>query len=137
MAKANRPNRPEARLPKGFRDTPADEVRQLSQMLGVIRGVYESYGFEPLETPAIEYTEALGKFLPDLDRVLDAVDRVTNRQLDRRIEGRRAGDPDSLISDPARLKATLGWEPRHADLETIIAHALAWERKLTDLKGEP
>lgn len=72
-----------------------------------------------------------------VNEVLDAVDRVTNRQLDRRIEGRRAGDPDSLISDPARLKATLGWEPRHADLETIIAHALAWERKLTDLKGEP
>jgi UDP-glucose 4-epimerase len=70
-----------------------------------------------------------------VNEVLDAVDRVTNRQLDRRIEGRRAGDPDSLISDPAHLKATLGWEPRHADLDTIIAHALAWERKLTDLRG--
>ena len=66
--------------------------------------------------------------------VLDAVDRVTNRQLVRRIEGRRAGDPDSLISNPARLKQTLGWEPRHADLDTIIAHALAWERKLADLR---
>ncbi len=65
--------------------------------------------------------------------VLDAVDRVTNRQLDRRLEPRRAGDPDSLISDPARLKQTLGWEPAHADLDQIIAHALAWERKLTDL----
>ena len=67
--------------------------------------------------------------------VLDAVDRVTNRKLDRRIEGRRAGDPDSLISNPARLKAMLGWEPAHADLDTIIAHALAWERKLSDLRG--
>jgi UDP-glucose 4-epimerase len=65
---------------------------------------------------------------------LDAVDRVTNRKLDRRIEGRRAGDPDSLISDPARIKATLGWQPQHADLDTIIAHALAWERKLADLR---
>ena len=70
-----------------------------------------------------------------VNEVLDAVDRVTNRPLDRRIEGRRAGDPDSLISDPARLKATLGWEPEHADLDTIIAHALAWERKLSDLRG--
>lgn len=70
-----------------------------------------------------------------VNEVLDAVDRVTNRKLDRRIEGRRAGDPDSLISDPARLKATLGWEPQHADLDTIIAHALAWERKLTELRG--
>ncbi len=70
-----------------------------------------------------------------VNEVLDAVDRVTNRMLDRRIEGRRAGDPDSLISDPARLKGTLGWEPGNADLDTIIAHALAWERKLTDLRG--
>ena len=67
--------------------------------------------------------------------VLDAVDRVTNRKLDRRLEGRRAGDPDSLISDPARLKQTLGWQPQHADLDTIIGHALAWERKLTELRG--
>ncbi|MDX2205558.1 MAG: histidine--tRNA ligase [Hyphomicrobiaceae bacterium] len=73
MAKAPKANRPEARLPKGFRDTPADEVRQLSHMLAKIRHVYESYGFEPLETPAIEYTEALGKFLPDQDRPNEGV----------------------------------------------------------------
>ncbi|WP_086617512.1 UDP-glucose 4-epimerase GalE [Erythrobacter tepidarius] len=66
--------------------------------------------------------------------VLDAVDRVTNRRLVRRIEGRRAGDPDSLIADSRRLRETLGWEPRYADLDTIIAHALAWERKLADLR---
>ena len=71
-----------------------------------------------------------------VNEVLDAVDRVTNRKLDRRIEGRRAGDPDSLISDPARLKGTLGWEPANADLDTIIVHALAWERKLADLRGQ-
>ncbi len=71
-----------------------------------------------------------------VNEVLDAVDRVTNRKLDRRIEGRRAGDPDSLISDPTRLKATLGWEPANADLDTIIAHALAWERKLTELRAQ-
>jgi UDP-glucose 4-epimerase len=71
-----------------------------------------------------------------VSEVLDAVDRVTNRQLDRRMEPRRAGDPDSLISNPARLRATLAWEPRHAQLDTIIAHALAWERKLTDLRAE-
>lgn len=67
--------------------------------------------------------------------VLDAVDRVTNRLIDRRLEGRRAGDPDSLISNPARLKQALGWEPRHADLDTIIVHALAWEHKLRVLRG--
>lgn len=66
--------------------------------------------------------------------VLDAVDRVTNRKLYRRIEGRRAGDPDSLISDPARIRATLPWRPRHADLDTIVSHALVWERKLDDLR---
>ncbi|MHA7820173.1 MAG: UDP-glucose 4-epimerase GalE [Erythrobacter sp.] len=67
--------------------------------------------------------------------VLDAVDRVTNMQIERRIEGRRAGDPASLISNPSRIRATLPWEPQHADLDTIIAHALAWERKLSALRA--
>ena len=66
--------------------------------------------------------------------VLDAVDRVIGRTLDRRIEPRRAGDPDSLVSDPARIRATLPWKPQHDDLDTIIAHALAWERKLSHLR---
>jgi UDP-glucose 4-epimerase len=66
--------------------------------------------------------------------VLDAVDRVTNLKLDRRLEGRRAGDPGSLISDPSRIRATLPWDPKFADLDLIINHALAWERKLTDIR---
>jgi UDP-glucose 4-epimerase len=66
--------------------------------------------------------------------VLDAVDRVTNRQIERRLEARRAGDPDSLISDPSLIRETLPWEPRHADLDRIIAHALAWERRLGELR---
>ncbi len=68
--------------------------------------------------------------------VLDAVDRVTNLTIDRRIEGRRAGDPASLISDNRRILSRLPWRPRHADLDQIIAHALAWERKLSDRAGE-
>jgi UDP-glucose 4-epimerase len=68
--------------------------------------------------------------------VLDAVDRVTNRTITRELQGRRAGDPDSLISDNRRIKATLPWVPRYADLETIVEHALAWERKLTEIRGE-
>jgi len=68
--------------------------------------------------------------------VLDAVDRVTNRTIERVLAPRRAGDPDSLISDPSRIKATLPWQPEHADLDTIVAHALAWERKLADIRGE-
>ncbi|MDE2620094.1 MAG: UDP-glucose 4-epimerase GalE, partial [Sphingomonadales bacterium] len=67
--------------------------------------------------------------------VLDAVDRVTNRTIERRIEGRRAGDPASLVSDNRRIKATLPWQPRFADLDTIVAHALAWERRLGELRG--
>ncbi len=68
MVKSNKDTRPAARLPRGLSDTSADEVRGAGRMLAVIREVYESYGFEPLETPAIEYTDALGKFLPDQDR---------------------------------------------------------------------
>jgi UDP-glucose 4-epimerase len=68
--------------------------------------------------------------------VLDAVDRVTNRRIERVLGPRRAGDPDSLISDNRRIKQTLPWVPEHADLDEIIAHVLAWERKLTELRGD-
>ena len=60
--------RTEARLARGFRDVEAAEIRRHDAMIATIRGVYERYGFEPLETPAFEYTDALGKFLPDQDR---------------------------------------------------------------------
>jgi len=68
--------------------------------------------------------------------VLDAVDRVTNRTIERRMEARRAGDPGQLISDPARIRATLPWQPRFADLDTIVAHALQWERRLAEIRGD-
>ena len=67
--------------------------------------------------------------------VLDAVDRVTNLTINRRIGPRRAGDPDALISDNRLIKATLPWQPRFADLDTIVGHALAWERRLTEIRG--
>ncbi len=65
--------------------------------------------------------------------VLDAVDRVTNLKIERRLGPRRAGDPDSLISDNALIKRTLPWEPKYADLDVIVGHALAWERKLGEM----
>ena len=68
--------------------------------------------------------------------VLDAVDRVTNLSVERRMEPRRAGDAGMLVSDNARIRDTLPWEPQHADLDTIIGHALQWERKLGELRGE-
>lgn len=66
--------------------------------------------------------------------VLDAVDRVTNQTIVRVLGPRRAGDPDSLISDNQRIKATLPWVPQYADLDLIVTHALQWERKLGDLR---
>ncbi len=64
--------------------------------------------------------------------VLDAVDKVTNMTIDRRLEGRRAGDPAMLISDNSAILATLDWQPRHADLDGIVRDALAWERTLAE-----
>ena len=61
-------HRPKARVAKGFRDIGPDEIRGTRQMLATIQQVYEAYGFEPVEQPFIEYTDALGKFLPDQDR---------------------------------------------------------------------
>lgn len=64
--------------------------------------------------------------------VLDAVDRVTNIRLNRVIEGRRAGDAATLVADNRAILATLDWRPRHADLDTIVRDALAWERTLDE-----
>jgi histidyl-tRNA synthetase len=73
MSKKDERPRPEARLPKGLFDISAGEIRATQAMLGTIRTVFESYGFEPLDTPAIEFTDALGKFLPDQDRPNEGV----------------------------------------------------------------
>ncbi len=62
-----------ARLPRGFVDRDAAEIAGVNAMLETIRGVYELYGFEAVETPAIEFTDALGKFLPDQDRPNEGV----------------------------------------------------------------
>ena len=66
-----------------------------------------------------------------VNEVLDAVDRVTNMKIDRRMEPRRPGDPDALVADNARILATLDWTPQRADLDGIVKDALAWERKLS------
>jgi histidyl-tRNA synthetase len=68
MAKKDKPHKPKARVPRGFRDRFGPEIAAEREMLARISAVYESFGFDPLETPAFEYTDALGKFLPDIDR---------------------------------------------------------------------
>src|SRR6202166_1383825 len=66
-------SRPKARVPRGFRDRGAEEIAAERACLDTIRRVFESWGFDALETPAFEYTDALGKFLPDLDRPNEGV----------------------------------------------------------------
>ena len=68
MAKIKKQPRPKAVTPKGFRDYFGEEVTQRSEMLRSIAGVYHHYGFEALESAAVETVEALGKFLPDVER---------------------------------------------------------------------
>ena len=70
---ADKPNKLKARLPRGLADRGPAEIAATRQMIEAIRAVYERYGFDPVETPAIEYTDALGKFLPDLDRPNEGV----------------------------------------------------------------
>jgi UDP-glucose 4-epimerase len=62
--------------------------------------------------------------------VIDAVRRVSGRDFAVDIEGRRPGDPPALVANVDRIRATLPWQPRFQDLDTIVAHAFAWERKL-------
>lgn len=73
MAKAKKQPRPKAQTPKGFRDYFGEEVSQRSHMLQAIAGVYHHYGFDALESSAVETVEALGKFLPDVDRPNEGV----------------------------------------------------------------
>jgi UDP-glucose 4-epimerase len=65
--------------------------------------------------------------------VLDAVDRVTNNTIRRELVGRRAGDPASVTADNRLITARLGWKPAYDNLDTIVTHALAWERKLSEM----
>ena len=67
-AKKNKEKKPKARLPRGFVDRSASDIRATDEMIAKIREVYERYGFDPVETPMFEYTDCLGKFLPDTDR---------------------------------------------------------------------
>src|SRR6202045_1464632 len=62
-----------AKLPRGFADRPPAEIAATEKMLAVIKASYELYGFEAVETPLLEFTEALGKFLPDQDRPNEGV----------------------------------------------------------------
>jgi UDP-glucose 4-epimerase len=64
--------------------------------------------------------------------VLDAVDRVTNRTIERKLEGRRAGDPAELVADNTAILATVDWRPKRDDLDGIVKDALAWERTLAE-----
>ncbi|PHR91519.1 MAG: histidine--tRNA ligase [Robiginitomaculum sp.] len=68
MAKKNKPQRPKARRPRGFEDKSSDILRAETKLISAAFSVYDKYGFEPLQTPAFEYADVLGKFLPDEDR---------------------------------------------------------------------
>jgi histidyl-tRNA synthetase len=71
--KPKKPQKLRARLPRGLEDRGPAAINATRQMVEKIRQVYERYGFEPVETPAFEYTDALGKFLPDQDRPNEGV----------------------------------------------------------------
>jgi UDP-glucose 4-epimerase len=70
--------------------------------------------------------------LPDISvfDVIDVVKRVSGVDFEVGLKGRRAGDPAVLVASNKCAKAALGWTPRYYDLESIVRHALAWERKL-------
>ncbi|HEY0044240.1 MAG TPA: UDP-glucose 4-epimerase GalE [Allosphingosinicella sp.] len=64
--------------------------------------------------------------------VLDAVDRVTNMKIERKLEPRRAGDPGALVADNSTILQTLPWRPKRDELDTIVRDALSWERALAE-----
>lgn len=62
--------------------------------------------------------------------VLDTVDRVSDRTLRRVVADRRSGDVARLVADTSKIRARLGWQPAHDDLDRIVADAIKWEHKL-------
>ena len=66
--------------------------------------------------------------------VLDSVKRVSGKAFDVRLSARRAGDPAGIVAASAKVRSTLGWEPKHDDLDAIVRQALAWEDHLAGLK---
>jgi histidyl-tRNA synthetase len=76
--KQKKPQKLKARLPRGFGDRTAADIHATNEMVAKIREVYERYGFDPIETPLFEYTDALGKFLPDSDRPNEGVFSLTD-----------------------------------------------------------
>jgi histidyl-tRNA synthetase len=71
--KPKKPQKLKARLPRGLEDRGPAAIAATRQMVEKIREVFERYGFEPVETPSMEFTDALGKFLPDQDRPNEGV----------------------------------------------------------------
>jgi len=65
-------------------------------------------------------------------QVIDAIERVTNRKIDARMDERRAGDPAEIVADATTAREVLGWKPAHDDLEEIVRHAYEWESRLTE-----
>ena len=101
---AENDQKPKARLPRGLIDRSAADIRATERMLARIRRVYERYGFEPVETPLIEYIDALGKFLPDQDRPNEGVfsfldDDAQEARSSGAATGKKAGEWLSLRYD--------------------------------------
>ena len=87
---------------------------------------------------AIEYLRNGGETRPfnlgvgrgySVQEVVDAVRRVTGREFEVITEGRRPGDPAQLVANPSLAMQTFGWKPRYGDIDTIVAHAWAWQLK--------
>jgi len=118
------PQQPVPRLPKGLRDIGAAEIRESEAMLAQIRAVYERYGFEPLETPAIEFTEALGKFLPDQDRPNEGVFSFQDVAPEAR-DDKAPGARESGTSEAPDAKGSAPWLSLRYDLTAPLARYVA------------
>ena len=61
--------------------------------------------------------------------VIASIEKVSGRQVPRTEVGRRAGDPPALVADASRARQSLGWQPKYAELDTIVEHAFRWQEK--------
>jgi UDP-glucose 4-epimerase len=104
-------------------------IRDYIHVSDLARAHSAALGYLRRGGPSVTFNCGYGRGASVIE-VIEAVRRASGRDFPVEVRGRRAGDPVSLVADVDRILATLDWRPQYQDLDTIVAHALAWEKRL-------
>ena len=111
-------------------------IRDYIHVSDLVRAHADALAYLRSGAPSLTLNCGYGHGFSVLD-VIDAVKRASGVDFKVDVAPRRAGDPARIVADSEQARKKLGWRPRFDDLATIVAHALAWERKLQARRSEP